>query len=292
MGNLSIILNEYKFKLAKPSEKLLNQLLRKLSSDSYYPDAKNIQKLQEISSPDIDEYLIDCLECYQQTAEMFHTDSHDIVALRAVWAVLGFSEQHSVKQWLDRFISQNIADQPVYLSILYDMLKLANAQHPAVLRIQQYYAEIMPQLVGYQILQKLQITPPDLLDWSISLVLTTDGKWSTPAELSEDERQKRFTFELALSSPQVMNDTYEVNLENASSSQKRRMKVKDSHIFSIDFDQQTFPKLDLLNLKKFIEDIGAQYGISFNFEQIAYLSVSKGIPRKKIEQWIQNRFEF
>lgn len=60
------------------------------------------------------------------------------------------------------------ADQPVYLSSLYEMLKLGNPQHPAVVRIQQYYVEIMPQLAGYQILQKLQITPPDLLDWSIS----------------------------------------------------------------------------------------------------------------------------
>ena len=50
MRTLHKILLDHKQHLTQPSEKLVQQLIRKLDNDSYLPDGKNVHKLHLLST--------------------------------------------------------------------------------------------------------------------------------------------------------------------------------------------------------------------------------------------------
>src|SRR3712207_6656298 len=108
-------------------------------------------------------------------------------------------------------------------------------------------------------------------------MITTDGEWLTPNQLTNEEKDQRFSFEMRLSNPQTMGDTYEINIENKLSSQRKRVIFSDSNILAINVDKPIFSPPNILNLKSFVSEMENYFGIQFNFEKIAYLSVSKGI---------------
>jgi hypothetical protein len=60
MRTLQKILLDHKQHLTLPSEKLIQQLLRKLDNDSYLPDRKNAQKLHLLSTKEVDNFLLNC----------------------------------------------------------------------------------------------------------------------------------------------------------------------------------------------------------------------------------------
>lgn len=139
-------------------------------------------------------------------------------------------------------------------------------------------------------LKNLNIVPADKYNWYISLVITTDGEWLTPSQLTDEEKEQRFSFEMRLSNPQAMGDTYEISIENKLSSQRKRVIFSDSNILTINVDKTVFSAPNILNLKTFVSEVENYFGTQFNFEKIAYLSVSKGISKKQIEQWVKNKF--
>ncbi len=66
--------------------------------------------------------------------------------------------------------------------------------------------------------------------------------------------------------------------------------MRESHIFTIDIEPDKLPEVDLLYLNLFLTNIEQVLNVQFNLEKIAYITVTKGINRKKIETWIRNRF--
>ena len=95
---------------------------------------------------------------------------------------------------------------------------------------------------------------------------------------------------MRLSNPRTMGDTYEIEIENTVSSRKKRITFSDSGIWAISVDKTVFSTTNLLNLNNFVCEVENYFGIQFNFEKIAYLSVSKGINKKQIEKWVKNKF--
>lgn len=290
MRTLQKILLDHKQHLTLPSEKLVQQLLRKLDNDSYLPDRKNAQKLHLLSTNEVDKFLLNCLAKYQLCNELYDLSNHDIGSLRAVWVVLSFSKNPEVIQYFDDFILDNIRHQPAYLANLFEIFNFLEQPHPSVEQIQQYYDQRLPELPAYQLLKQLDIHPVDPLDWSISFILTTDGEWLTPKELTDEEKNRRYRLEIRLNSPEALNDTYSIELSNDFSLKRKRIILKQSGTLTIDIDQMKFPAVDLLNLNLFLTHVEQFLNIQFNFEKIAYLSVTKGIQRKKVEAWIKNRF--
>ena len=290
MRTLHKILLDHKQHLTQPSEKLVQQLIRKLDNDSYLPDGKNVHKLHLLSTSEVDKFLLNCLAKYQLSNELYDLSNHDIGSLRAVWAVLSFSKNPEVIQYFDDFILENIRHQPAYLANLFEIFNFLEAPHPSVEQIRQYYDQRLPELPAYQLLKRLDIHPVDLFNWSISFILTTDGEWLTPRELTDEEKNRRYILEIRLNSPEALNDTYRVEIMNDFSLKRKRIILKQSGTFTIDIDQMKFPSVDLLNLHLFLTHIEQFLNIQFNFEKFAYLSVTKGIQRKKVEAWIKNRF--
>ena len=108
--------------------------------------------------------------------------------------------------------------------------------------------------------------------------------------LTDEEKEQRFSFEMRLSNPRTMGDTYEIIIENELSSRKKQIIFSDSNIRAISVDKTVFSTPNILDLNNFVSEVENYFGIQFNFEKIAYLSVSKGINRKQIEKWVKNKF--
>ena len=132
--------------------------------------------------------------------------------------------------------------------------------------------------------------PTDKYNWCVSLIITTDGEWLPSSQLTDAEKEQRFSFEMRLSNPQTLGDTYEINIENKLSSRRKRIFFSESNILAINVDKKVFSTPNILNLNKFVSEVENYLGIQFNFEKIAYLSVSKGISKKQIEKWVKNKF--
>ena len=116
------------------------------------------------------------------------------------------------------------------------------------------------------------------------------GAYYKISQLTDEEKEQRFSFEMRLSNPRTMGDTYEIIIENELSSRKKQIIFSDSNIRAISVDKTVFSTPNILDLNNFVSEVENYFGIQFNFEKIAYLSVSKGINRKQIEKWVKNKF--
>lgn len=287
--DLRNIILEKKDQLPKQTGKLVNRLYNKIKLDSYFPDNKNVIKLKEFSTIEINNFLLECLTEYDKTERLF-CEHHDIVGLRGVWAVLAFSKEKNVLKYFDELTDKYIHGKPFYLHFLFALFGYSEIQHPLFDKIRKYYDEISDDLPAYKLLRNLNIVPTDKYNWSVSLIITTDGEWLTPSQLTDAEKEQRFSFEMRLSNPQTMGDTIIINIENKLSSQRKRIFFSDSNISEINVDKTVFSTPNVLNLNNFVSEVENYFGIQFNFEKIAYLSVSKGISKKQIEKWVKNKF--
>lgn len=289
MTDLRNIILEKKDLLPKQTGKLVNLLYNKIKPDSYFPDNKNVIKLKEFSTIEINKFLLECLTEYDKTERLF-CEHHDIVGLRGVWAVLAFSKEENVLRYFNELTDQYIHGKPFYLHFLFALFGYPEIQHPLFNKIQKYYDEISDDLPAYQLLKNLNIVPTDKYNWCVSLTITTDGEWITPSQLTDEEKERRFSFEMRLGNPQTMGNTYEINIKNDLSSRRKRIILSDSSIETISVDKTVFGTPNILNLNNFVCEVENYFGIQFNVEKIAYLSVSKGINKKQIEKWVKNKF--
>lgn len=289
MMDLRNIILEKKDQLPKQIGQLVNRLYNKIKLDSYFPDNKNVIKLKEFSTIEINKFLLECLMEYDKT-ERLSCEHHDIVGLRGVWAVLAFSKEENVLRYFDELTDKYIHGKPFYLHFLFALFGYSEIQHPLFDKIRKYYDEISDDLPAYKLLKRLNIMPTDKYNWCVSLIITTDGEWLPSSQLTDAEKEQRFSFEMRLSNPQTLGDTYEINIENELSSRRKRIFFSDSNISEISVDKTVFSTPNVLNLNKFVGEVENYLGIQFNFEKIAYLSVSKGISKKQIEKWVKNKF--
>ena len=246
-------------------------------------------RLKEFSTIEINNFLLECLTEYDKT-ERLSCEHHDIVGLRGVWAVLAFSKEENVLRYFDELTDKYIHGKPFYLYFLFALFGYSEIQHPLFDKIRKYYDEISDDLPAYKLLKRLNIMPTDKYNWCVSLIITTDGEWLPSSQLTDAEKEQRFSFEMRLSNPQTLGDTYEINIENKLSSRRKRIFFSESNILAINVDKKVFSTPNILNLNKFVSEVENYLGIQFNFEKIAYLSVSKGISKKQIEKWVKNKF--
>ena len=251
MTDLRDIILEKKDHLPKQIGKLVNRLYNKIKIDGYYPDNKNVIKLKEFSTVEINNFLLECLAEYDKTERLF-CEHHDIVGLRGVWAVLAFSKEENVLRYFDELIDKYIHGKPFYLHFLFELFGYSEIQHPLFDKIRKYYDEISDDLPVYILLKNLNIVPSDKYNWCVTVKITTDGEWIIPSQLTDEEKEQRFSFEMRLSNPRTMGDTYEIEIENTVSSRKKRITFSDSGIWAISVDKTVFSTPNLLNLNNFV----------------------------------------
>ena len=258
-------------------------------NDSYYPDEKNVEKLRQFSTPAFDEFLLTCLVEYNQT-ERTALEHHDIVGLRAVWAVLAFSQAPEVLSYFNQLIDDYITKKPIFLNYLFEIFGFSTINHPLFPKICSYYDSIIDNLPSYQLLKHLGLEPANRYKWSVCFNLTTDGENFAPRDLTVEELTRRFRMSVRFGSPLVMGDTYSIDIENGQVPERRRIMLSESNCFTIGVDKEDVEKPDLLCFNGFVERIERLFEIRFQCENIASLSVSKGISKRVVENWIHHRF--
>lgn len=290
MSYLRNIIFEKKEGLPKEVLKTANQLFNKIKSESYYPDSKNVVKLKPFSTSEINNFLLDCLTEYNKT-ERLYTEHHDVVGLRSVWSVLSFSKEESVLKYFDNLIDTYISGRPFYLHFLFELFGYPDVQHPLYNKIKNHYDIIANDLPSYNLLKSLNIELINKYDWYISFKLTTDGEWFTPNNLTDNQKEKRFSFDIWLGQPRTLGDTYEIDIQNDFSQKRKRIMFSENRTIEINVDKTAIEKPNLLQLNEFVNNVESYFDIKFNLEKIPNLSVSKGIKRKHIEDWIKNKFK-
>ena len=288
MGYLKDIIQQRQEDLAKSDAKLVRQFCNKLN-DSYYPDEKNVEKLRQFSTPAFDEFLLSCLAEYNQT-ERTALEHHDIIGLRAVWVVLAFSRAPEVLSYFDQLIDDYITKKPIFLNYLFEIFGFSTINHPLFPKICSYYDSIIDNLPSYQLLKLLGLEPVNRYKWSVCFNLTTDGENFAPRDLTVEELTRRFRMSVRFGSPLVMGDTYSIDIENGQVPERRRIMLSESNCFTIGVDKEDVEKPNLLCFNDFVERMESLFGIRFQCENIASLSVSKGISKRVVENWIHRRF--
>lgn len=134
-----------------------------------------------------------------------------------------FSKEENVLKYFDELIDKYIHGKPFYLHFLFELFGYSEIQHPLFDKIRKYYDKISDDLPAYILLKNLNIVPSDKYNWSVSLIITTDGEWLTSSQLTDEEKEQRFSFEMRLSNPRTMGDTYEIIIENELSSRKNKL---------------------------------------------------------------------
>ena len=267
---------------------MVRQFCNKLN-DSYYPDEKNVEKLRQFSTPAFDEFLLTCLAEYNQT-ERTALEHHDIVGLRAVWAVLAFSRAPEVLSYFNQLIDNYITKKPIFLNYLFEIFGFSTINHPLFQKICSYYDSIIDNLPSYKLLKLLGLEPANRYKWSVCFNLTTDGENFAPRDLTVEELTRRFRMSVRFGSPLVMGDTYSIDIENGQVPERRRIMLSESNCFTIGVDKEDVEKPNLLCFNDFVERMESLFGIRFQCENIASLSVSKGISKRVVENWIHHRF--
>ena len=292
MSYLENIILEKKVSLPKQTEKLVNQLSNKLKNGSYIPDNKNIVKLKDILTDEVNDFLLECLAEYNRTERNFLVH-HDIHGLRVVWAVLSFSRKENALEYFENVIDKK--DKDFFLNHIFSLFDFPNVQHPYTEKIKQYYDSIFPNLPSYQLMGELGINLPNKYDWSVHIILMNFGKWFTTNGLNDEEMERQFKIEIYFGSPGIKNDTFKITVENSLSQKCKKIWFTDREVFTIDIDKEKIKEPNLLELKPFLTQIEKYLGTTFNTDNLtgntAYFSVSKGINRKRIEQWIKSKFE-
>lgn len=298
MTDLLELYQHEKSVLSKETEKRFNRFLNKVRNGAYAVDEKNIEKLREFSEDKaIVDFMVAKLKDYQSRPDIQEVSEHyDFIRLSASWAVLALSREPDAKSYLESIVDFYVKQtHPLYLNFLYWLFGLFPDNEFAVAtcdKITAYYKSVQPGLSAYQWAEKINLKLPDISPqcWSIYLKLTTDGESFCPRDLSVEEKEKRFTLRINIYSPRTYNDTFEIEISNETRTVSVRVFEYRKGWFT-DHNQLIPLNCTLTGLHDFISEIESRYKISFDRDKIASFMVSKGIDKKVIKKWMEQKFQ-
>lgn len=142
-------------------------------------------------------------------------------------------------------------------------------------------------------MELLGITPLDKFNWSVMITLINFGEWYTTNGLTEEQMEQQYTMTIFFGSPGTLNSTFQIEIQNSLSLRRKKIRFEefsDSGVFTINVSEKEFKAPDLCKLDLFLKEAENHFGTTFQTDKPAYLSVSKGINRKRIEEWVKKRF--
>ncbi|MDO4773014.1 MAG: hypothetical protein Q4A72_05600 [Bacillota bacterium] len=291
MRDLLQIIEEKKETLSKPSLKLVNKFYNKIKGGSYFVDDKNIVKLRELATPEVCTFLLECIQNYDETTRDYR-GHHDVISLRSVWALLAFSREKDVLDYFHNLISGESSNKRFYLHYLLSYFRHELVKHPYADMLIDFYENLSKELTSYKLMEVLDITPPDKFGWSVMINLINFGEWYTTNGLTKEEMEKQYTLSIFFGSPGTLHSTFYIEIQNSLSEKRQKIRFEefsDSGVFTINVNEKAFQMPDLCKLDLFLKEAESYFGTIFQTDKPAYLSVSKGISRKRIEKWVKNR---
>ena len=72
-------------------QKQAKKLNQKIINTCFYHNAKNLEKIGSVISPELNEFLLSCALEYDKThADKFDTFDNDVETLRGIWSAMSF----------------------------------------------------------------------------------------------------------------------------------------------------------------------------------------------------------
>lgn len=294
MRDLLQIIEVKKGTLPKSSLKLVNKFYNKIKIDGYFVDYKNIVKLQELATPEVCTFLLECIQKYDETERFYH-GNHDVISLRSVWAVLAFSREKNVLDYFHRLILGESLNKRFYLHYLLSYFRHELVKHPYTDMLISLYEKLSKELASYKLIGLLGITPPDKFGWFVMIKLINFGEWYTTNGLTKEQMEKQYTMTIFFGSPGGLNSTFQIKIQNSLSERRKKIRFEefsDDGVFTINVNEKAFQTPDLCRLNLFLKEVETYFDTNFQTDKPAYISVSKGINRKRIEEWVRNRFVY
>ena len=277
-------------------QKQAKKLNQKIINTNFYHDAKNLEKIGGVISPELNEFLLSCALEYDKThADKFDTFDNDVETLRGIWSAMSFSKSPEILDYLSTQATRSVSHRSFAHRYIFEILRLqekAGRTHPLLAKLYDYYDSLQVKLPIYELLRRIGVSPADPYDFDISLNAVNFGYWFSNADLSDEEMARKFHLEICLFAPFVYDHTFEIELRNDAVPRARINFNDDGMSFLQELPNDILPRPDILNLKPFVGQIKSRFDLKFDLDDKdkTYFSVSKGLNRAKTLSWLREIF--
>ena len=277
-------------------QKQAKKLNQKIINTNFYHDAKNLEKIGGVISPELNEFLLSCALEYDKThADKFDTFDNDVETLRGIWSAMSFSKSPEILDYLSRQVTRSVSHRSFAHRYIFEILRLqekAGRTHPLLAKLYGYYDDLQAKLPIYELLRRIGVSPADPYDFNISLNAVNFGYWFSNQGLNGEELASKFYLEIRLFAPFVYDHTFEIGLRN-DAVPRARINFNDGGMsFLQELPKEILPCPDILNLKPFIDQVKSRLDLKFdlNDKDKTYFSLSKGLNRAKTLSWLREIF--
>ena len=277
-------------------QKQAKKLNQKIINTNFYHDAKNLEKIGGVISPELNEFLLSCALEYDKThADKFDTFDNDVETLRGIWSAMSFSKSHEILDYLSTQATRSVSHHSFAHRYIFEILRLqekAGRSHPLLAKLYDYYDGLQVKLPIYELLRRIGVSPADPYDFDISLNAVNFGYWFSNQGLSDEELASKFHLEIRLFTPFVHDHTFEIELRNDAVPRARVNLNDEGMSFLQELPHDILPCPDILNLKPFVDQVKSRFDLKFDLDNKdkTYFSVSKGLNRAKTLSWLREIF--
>ena len=294
--DLKEIILKHTTNLEPALQKQAKKLNQKIFNTNFYHDAKNLEKIGGVISPELNEFLLSrALEYSKTHVDKFEARDNDVETLRGIWSAMSFSKSPEILDYLSTQATRSISHHSFAHRYIFEILRLqekAGRTHPLLAKLYDYYGDLQAKLPIYELLRRIGVSPADPYDFDISLNAVNFGYWFSNQGLSDDELASKFHLEIRLFAPFVYDHTFEIELRNDAVPRARINFNDDGMSFLQELPKEILPCPDILNLKPFIDQIKSRFNVKFdlNDKDKTYFSLSKGLNRAKVLAWLREIF--
>ena len=277
-------------------QKQAKKLNQKIINTNFYHDAKNLEKIGAVISPELNEFLLSCALEYDKThADKFDTFDNDVETLRGVWSAMSFSKGPEILDYLNIQAARSVSHRSFAHRYIFEILRLqekAGRTHPLLAKLYDYYNGLQAKLPIYELLRRIGVSPANPYDFDISLNAVNFGYWFSNQGLSDDELAGKFHLEIRFFAPFINDHTFEIELRNDAVPRARINFNDDGMSFLQELPSNALLHPDILNLKPFIDQAKSRFDLKFDLDDKdkSYFSVSKGLNRAKVLSWLKEIF--
>nr|WP_314539210.1 hypothetical protein [uncultured Campylobacter sp.] len=294
--DLQEIILERTANLEPALQKQTKKLNQKIINTNFYHDAKNLEKIGAVISPELNEFLLSCALEYDKThADKFNTFDNDVETLRGIWSAMSFSKSPEILDYLNMQATRSVSHRSFAHRYIFEILRLqekAGHTHPLLAKLYDYYNGLQAKLPIYELLRRIGVSPADPYDFDISLNAVNFGYWFSNQGLSDDELAGKFHLEIRFFAPFINDHTFEIELRNDAVPRARINFNDDGMSFLQELPSNALLRPDILNLKPFIAQMKSYFHINFDVDNkdMTNISASKGLNKGKVTSWLKEIF--
>ena len=277
-------------------QKQAKKLNQKIINTNFYHDAKNLEKIGAVISPELNEFLLSCALEYDKThADKFDTFDNDVETLRGIWSAMSFLKSPEIFDYLSMQATRSVSHRSFAHRYIFEILRLqekAGRTHPLLAKLYDYYDSLQAKLPIYELFHRIGVTPTDPYDFDISLNAVNFGYWFSNQGLSDEELADKFHLGIRLFAPFINDHTFKIELRNDAVPRARINFNDDGMSFLQELPNDALPYPDILNLKPFIDQVKSRFDLKFDLDDKdkTYFSLSKGLNRAKVLSWLKEIF--